>query len=274
VINVESADPFDAEDAAGLEIVADQLAAAVENARLYAAAQRAAALEERQRIARDLHDSVTQTLFSLTLIAESVGPAFRRDAAEGERRAARLLELSEVAFAEMRALLAELRPRETPRASARSAGSVRVAEEGLARALAWHVDGLRRDHPLLIIGFYAKRYGTPHPALPPAHEEALFRIAQEAVANVVRHANAGRLEVRLASDARGARMLVIDDGAGFEPRRRRRQPADGAGGGMGLGSMRERARALGGRVRVRSVPGHGTTVEVRLPRTSVVGGDA
>ena len=81
---------------------------------------------------------------------------------------------------------------------------------------------------------------------------------------MVRHANAGRLEVRLASDARGARMLVIDDGDGFEPRRRRRPRA--AGGGMGLGSMRERARALGGRVRVRSTPGHGTMVDVRLPR--------
>jgi signal transduction histidine kinase len=268
VLNVESAAPFDAEDAAGLEIVADQLAAAVENARLYAAAQRAAAIEERQRIARDLHDSVTQTLFSLRLIAESAGPAWRRDAAEGERRTARVLELSEVAFAEMRALLAELWPREPGgRPDGSRSAIARVAEDGLAQALAWHVDGVRRDHPRLVVGFDARRYGRRHPPLPLAHEEALFRIAQEAAANAVRHAGGTRLELRVASDARGARLEIVDDGVGFDARRGDgSRAARRADGGYGLTSMRERAQALGGHVRVSSAPGRGTVVRVRLPR--------
>ncbi|MEJ7810676.1 MAG: GAF domain-containing protein [Gemmatimonadaceae bacterium] len=110
VLNVESARPFTAADADGLRVVAGQLAVAIENARLYEAAQRAAVLEERQRLAHDLHDSVAQHLFSATLVAQAMGPAYARDPAEGERRATMLLGLTRTALTEMRALLAELRP--------------------------------------------------------------------------------------------------------------------------------------------------------------------
>jgi signal transduction histidine kinase len=152
------------------------------------------------------------------------------------------------------------------RAGASSAGgAARVAEHGLVRALAWHLDGVRRDHPRLVIGFDGRRYGVRHPPLPAAHEEALFRIVQEATANAVRHAGGGRLEVRLACDTRGARLEVVDDGVGFDPRHRP-DAARRAGGGFGLTSMRERARSLGGCVRVTSAPGCGTVVRVRLPR--------
>jgi signal transduction histidine kinase len=252
LVNVEGSGPFDDEDAATLTIVADQLAAAVENARLYEAAQRAAALEERQRIARDLHDSVTQTLFSLTLIAESLESAWRRDAAEGARRCGRLLELSGSALAEMRALLVELRPE--VRVSDPLGGGepplARVAREGLAAALAHHLAELRRDRPALETSLDTARYGARRAPAPV--EEALFRIAQEATANVVKHASAERLTVRLGRSRRGVRLTVTDDGAGFTPGDVRR--------GFGLLSMRERAERLGGRVRVQRARGGGTVV--------------
>src|SRR6185436_6624398 len=110
VLDVAGTSPFGDDDVTGLVIMADQLAVALENAALYERAQTVGVLEERQRLARDLHDSVTQLVFSLTLIAQSVGAAYRRDPVEAERRIARVVELSQQSLAEMRALLAELRP--------------------------------------------------------------------------------------------------------------------------------------------------------------------
>jgi len=111
VVNVERDEPFCDEDAAIVGIIADQLAVAIDNARLYASAQQVAVLEERQRLARELHDAVTQHLSSLTLIAQTLGPAYGRGHEEGESRARRVVELTQVALDEMRVLLAELRPR-------------------------------------------------------------------------------------------------------------------------------------------------------------------
>jgi two-component system, NarL family, sensor kinase len=103
VLDVAGTSPFSAHDVAGLLIMADQLAVALENAALYERAQTVGVLEERQRLARDLHDSVTQLVFSITLIAQSVSTAYRRDPAEGERCLARIVELSQQSLAEMRA---------------------------------------------------------------------------------------------------------------------------------------------------------------------------
>ena len=246
VLDVAGTSPFSDDDVTGLVIMADQLAVALENAALYERAQTVGVLEERQRLARDLHDSVTQLVFSLTLIAQSVSAAYRRDPAEGERRLARIVELSQQSLAEMRALLAELRP----------AGPV---PSGLVPALQNHFErvGPREN---LAIELDAAAY-APHGR---DYEEALYRIVQEALNNVVKHARAGRVKVRLAQADGQVRLVIVDDGEGFDPVAAGR-PARQAGGGLGLVGMRERVDRLGGSLVIDSAPGHGTTVAVSLP---------
>src|SRR6185369_9993903 len=194
VLDVAGTAPFGDDDVTGLVIMADQLAVALENATLYERAQTAGVLEERQRLARDLHDSVTQLVFSLTLIAQSVGAAYRRDPVEGERRIARVVELSQQSLAEMRALLAELRP----------AGPV---PNGLVPALQKHFERVQSREKLDIefdSGSYAAHARD--------YEEALYRIVQEALNNVIKHARANRVTVRLAQPDGQVRLTIADDG--------------------------------------------------------------
>src|SRR5919202_4480038 len=266
VLNVESGNPFDEEDAAILQIVADQLAVAIENARLYSTAHQAAVLEERHRLARELHDSVTQHLFSLTLVAQSVSSVYRRDPAEGDRRITRLLELSQAALREMRALLAELRPAEPLRVTVQRRASELGVEAGLAQlrrlgleaALRSHVDDVARD------GLWVELRCDGYQPQPAPHEEALFRITQEALNNVVKHARAKRVRVHLTTDEAGTRVTINDDGVGFDGDNLR--PASKrTSGGFGLWTMRERAEAIGGTVEVHSAPGRGTVVQVSVP---------
>jgi signal transduction histidine kinase len=262
VLNVESGDPFDDEDAASLSIIADQLAVAIENARLFSDAQRFAALEERQRLARDLHDSVTQQIFSMHMIAQSLPGAWSRDRAEAERRTERLVDLARTALGEMRALLAELRPGEqavTP--GTVPSGIARLHRHGLPAALAAHVEDLARDE--IAIDMDAREY-SPQPS---RCEETLYRIAQEALNNIVKHAHAHRVEIRLRADGPGARLTIHDDGIGIAISGGASAPnARGAetSGGMGLAMMRERAESVGGSVRVRRAT-VGTVVDAVIP---------
>lgn len=224
---------------------------------LYERGQQIAILEERQRLARDLHDSVTQTLFSAALIAQSAAPAWRRDPEEGERRTERLVALTQSALAEMRALLDELRPATGEETMAAPAPSLLVLRQrGLVAALEAHA--AERASEGIAVALDTGRY---HPPLPPAHEEALFRIFQEALNNILKHATAQNVQVCLSRQKRGAtRLRIVDDGCGFVS-----LPARRHNGGLGLHTMRERAEALGGTLRIRSAPGRGTTVEVVLP---------
>jgi len=250
------------------QATAAQLATAIDsrsqNLLLHERGQQLAVLEERHRLARELHDSVTQLLFSMTLIAQSIGPAWRRDSEEGERRILRLLELSQSALAEMRALLAELRPPESPSASGETlAGGIPlVRQHGLAEALRRHTSDLAQDG--LRISLDTRGYAPQ----PPEQEEALFRIAQEALNNVVKHARAQRVTLRLRATPQTLRLTVQDDGIGFAARTpgQAATTSDPRHGGLGMTSMRERAEARGGALRVNSVPGRGTTVEARIPR--------
>jgi signal transduction histidine kinase len=264
VVNVERDEPFCDEDAAIVEIIADQLAVAIENARLYASAQQVAVLEERQRLARELHDAVTQHLSSITLIAQTLGPAYARSAEEGEGRARRVIELSQVALDEMRVLLAELRPRhprtaehaaEAPAGTARS----RLRHHGLAEALTLlahevSCDGLPVDAD---VSTYRPR--------PLGQEEALYRIAQEGLSNVVKHAHATRAQLRLASDGWNTFLVITDDGRGFTTTVEETGEHAIQMGGLGLLTMRERATAIGGTIRIESATGAGTTIEVVVP---------
>jgi signal transduction histidine kinase len=264
VLNVESHESFAPEDTASLQIVADHLAVAIRNARLFQSAQALAALEERQRLARDLHDSVAQILFSVTLLAQSLGAAWRRDPQEGEREVQRLLDLTRTALAEMRALLAELRPAEPVPELAHAESTLsslsRIRREGLAQSLRAHLAeavpaGTRWE-------LRAVRY-RPQPL---EIEEVLYRIAAEAVHNAVKHARAARLDLSLSVLAGRARLRVRDDGRGFDPQQAaRRRHGDLRGGGLGLLSMRERAESIGGRLRLTTRAARGTTIDVVLP---------
>ena len=269
VLNVESSQPFTEEDAAGLRVVAAQLAVAIENARLFDAAQHAAVLDERHRLARELHDAVAQQLFSASLVAQAVGPAYARDPDEGDRRAAMLVTLTRTALAEMRALLAELRPLRPSRTDAAATSAreqislARVRRDGLVAALRAYAGSPALAGLTIAVadGGYASQDA--------AREETLFRIAQEALHNVVKHARATRAEVCIETSAEGVRLTVHDDGVGFAP-------TDGTsfngaassseeGSGLGLRSMRERAAALGGTLRIARAPERGTFVEAAFP---------
>jgi signal transduction histidine kinase len=243
------------------QATAAQLATAIDSrlqqSVFYARGQQLAVLEERHRLARELHDSVTQLLFSMTLIAQSIGPAWRRDPTEGERRVSRLLELSQSALAEMRALLAELRPAGNGDEAA-TPSLARVQAQGLAAAIRKYAADIARDG--LQVDLVANAYTRQ--SLP--REEALYRIAQEALNNVVKHAGARRVEIELTADAQAVRLRVRDDGGGFTSA----TPAavdSMRPSGLGLRTMRERAEAVGGRVTVTAAPGRGTTVDVMIP---------
>ena len=258
VLNVETDEPLAESDAELLRLVADQMSVAIANARLHAVARELAASEERNRLARELHDSVTQLLFSMTLIAQSLGAAWRRDAAEGERRVERLLELSQTALAEMRSLLSELRLPGGAEAApvARAADAIR--RHGLVGALRRHARALTADG--LRVAFSARGYA----GVPSEQEYELFRIAQEALHNVAKHASAETVELSLSSGPHGTVLRVRDDGTGFDggvpdARSGRTWP------GLGLRSMRERAESLGAHFTVQSSPGGGTTIEVSVP---------
>jgi signal transduction histidine kinase len=221
---------------------ADHAAVAMHNALLYEQAQQAAALAERHRLARDLHDSVTQSLFSMSLLAQVLPALWESQPAEAARSLDELRRLSKEALAEMRALLFQLRP-------------VALEEEGLVGALRRHIESLqRRDGPLLSFVAMGSDERMPLPV-----EEALFRVANEAVGNALKHAHAKNIGVTLDICDGMATLKVHDDGRGFDQARHQAQP-----GHLGLPGMRERAAHVGAGLTIESAPGAGTTVTVRL----------
>ncbi|HEX8918849.1 MAG TPA: PAS domain S-box protein [Chloroflexota bacterium] len=246
-LSIDESSFYTAEQARLALALASQAAVAMENAKLYKQAQEAAVLEERARLARELHDSVTQALFSMTMHAEAAKVLLERDEhAEGTHPTARALrnlhqlsELSEGALAEMRALIFELRP-----------GALQ--EEGLAAALRKHAAALSAREGLPIdVQAPETRVG-----LESSTEEHLYRFAQEALHNVIKHAGASSAVVRLEAQTDGRIVLEIeDDGIGFEPAR---VPA----GHLGLRMMTDRAAQIEGTLTIQSAPGIGTVVRV------------
>jgi signal transduction histidine kinase len=216
---------------------ADQAALAIENARLYERAQQVATVEERQRLARELHDAVTQTLFSASLIAEVLPRLWERNQEQGRQRLEELRQLTRGALAEMRTLLLELRP-----------ATLVDAELGdLLRQLAESITGRARVPVTLKVEGKC--------ALPPEVKVAVYRIAQEALNNVAKHSGASHATVSLHGEPQSVKLRISDDGRGFDPSY---VPPDH----LGLGIMRERAEAVGATLRIESQPGQGTQVEV------------
>ena len=250
------------------QVTAAQLATAIDTRQqqllLVQSGQEMAVLHERQRLARELHDSVTQMVFSITLVAQSLAPAWARDPAEGEKRVERLLELSQGALAEMRTLLFELRSTELPplptETGVRLPGIARLRRDGLVRALDKHIGLLVHNAPP--IELEADNY-RPHSM---EYEVTLFRIAQEALNNVVKYAQAAEVKIRLYEEADSVCLSVIDDGVGFDVTQVQHGRSGSKKGGFGLHTMQERAQAHNGHVTIRSEFGQGTAVTVCLPQ--------
>jgi signal transduction histidine kinase len=234
--------PLSESEQSTLAGIGRQIAVAMANARLLEEAQRAAAIEERQRLARELHDSVTQSLYSLTLLAE----AARRLAAEGDPERlsdtlGRLGATSQQALKEMRLLVYELRPLE-------------LETEGLVGALRRRLDAVERR-----AGIRARLEVSGDMNLPGRTEVELFRIAQEVLNNTLKHAEAQQVTVKLQREARAVTLEIVDDGRGFDLEK------IAGRGGLGLASIRERAARLGAALTIASTPDGGTRVWVKVP---------
>jgi signal transduction histidine kinase len=240
----EGADEFSAEDQEVIELLAAHAAIAMTNARLYERSRELSILDERNRLALELHDVLSQKLFALALAADSAETLLDVDRGEARAQLTRLRELTHEALEELRYLILELRPPELER-------------DGLAITLRKHVEVLRRVQggaPELELELEGE------PPREPDRDRELLRIAQEALHNAIRHAGATHVVLRLATDGGRLVLEIRDDGNGFDPEaavlRARR---------LGLSSMEQRARRLSGRLEITSAPGTGTIVRVEAP---------
>ena len=243
VLDVQSdrLNDFDDTDLAVIQALANQAAIAIENARLYDQAQQLAVMEERARLARDLHDSVTQSIYSLTLLAEAGQRMIAQENLPQIREnQIRIDDIAQQTLQEIRLLVYELRPAE-------------LKELGLAGAIERRLEVVEQR-----AGIEARLLADDSLTLPQGLEEALYRIAQEALNNALKHARASTVELAVRVVAGSVTLEVTDDGQGFDPQ------AISDRGGLGLVSMRERAERIGGRLAVRSAPGEGTTVLVEV----------
>jgi signal transduction histidine kinase len=218
-----------------LGAVADQAGTAISNSRLASRSSELAATEERQRLARELHDAVNQTLWTAALTAESVLDDVDEDSTL-HHRVYRLRQLTRGALAEMRALLLELRPGE-------------LTEIGLDELIEQLLTALECRRTLDVdVELDAVQ-------LEPASHLTFYRIAQEGIGNVAQHAEASSLSVRLTKGP-PAELCITDDGGGFDP-------ADVAAGHLGLTIMRERAESIGAHFSMESQPGSGAILRLR-----------
>jgi signal transduction histidine kinase len=204
-------------------------------------AEEAAAAQERARLARDLHDAATQTVFSMNLTAEAARIALDQDPGRVPGMLERLQALARDALAEMRALVDQLRPQS-------------IGDVGLVKTLQRHIAMReRRDGLKVTLSVEGAERGDP------VLMEVLFKSAREALSNVLKHAGVSAAGIMLRFDEQTATLRVSDAGRGFDPDAERRPE------GFGLMSLSERVASLHGSAEVRSAPGKGTEVEVRLP---------
>jgi len=291
---------FSADDERLARVLAAHAAIALENARLFEQGRELTLVQERQRMARELHDAVAQSLFSLRLTAQAAATLVRRDpdraAAEMETVAA----LAADAADQLRQIVAELRPRELSRAGLVETLRSRVAlldrvhaarvtfdgsafEAGTVDTLAHHDTDVSTPTHRGTVSTRAHTGMASTPAhqgtvdtpahqgtvsthadqtlrLPASVEEAILRVAEEALHNALRHAEAGNVSVTLSATPEAVTLRVSDDGGGFDV-----TGAAGAGNRLGLASMRERSRAVRGSLTIDSRPGRGATVTLTVP---------
>jgi signal transduction histidine kinase len=245
---------FTKDDEELLGILAGHAAIALRHARLYERERELAITRERNRLARELHDAVAQKLFALRLTAQAASDVLDADPARARAELDQVATLAKEAAEELRSVVVELRPAE-------------LEEDGLAVTLRKHVEVLDRVNQTAG-GPRVTFEGADVRALSPAAEEVLLRVAQEALHNALRHADATKISVRLhehcpagTKPCGGALLEVADDGVGFDPAAVRR-----AGRSLGLVSMRDRAKSVRGRLDVTSAPGAGTTIRLEVDR--------
>lgn len=243
----DTARNFPEEEIVTATSLADQAALAIENARLHSRAEQVAVLEERERLARELHDSVTQSLYSLMLFSEA-GQRLMRvgDTMRVQEYFTQLSDTAQQALKEMRLLLYELRP-------------AALEQEGLIGALKRRLDAVEKR-----AGVNATLVVKDSIVLPPLLEETLYRIAQEALNNSLKHASASEVEVRVVREETHLLLQIEDNGVGFDPVRASES------GGMGLENMHERVRKIGGQLHIDSAPDAGTTIAVRIEKTEIL----
>ncbi|GAB6988386.1 sensor histidine kinase [Paenibacillus pini] len=204
-------------------------------------AAESAVLEERRRMARDLHDTVSQQLFAIHMSASSLPKVLEKNADQGRIVLEQLITMSQMAQKQMRALIAQLRP-------------VELEDKSLEEALeVWFPDYCRQN------GLKGMKEVELQGEMSEAIEHQLFLIIQEAVANIVKHASARLVSMSLREEAKQVVLSISDDGQGFDivPHKQ---------GSYGLSTMRERAEKLGGQVEVLSKQGSGTTIRVHIPK--------
>lgn len=222
---------------------ASQAAIAIENARLYKQAQSLAALEERQKLARELHDSVSQALYGIALGARTATTILdRHPEGNGDLNGPidYILSLAEAGLAEMRALIFELRPE-----------SIEI--EGLVAALEKQAASVQARHEIEVLPSFCRE-----PDVAVEIKETLYRISQEALQNIIKHARASRVEMRLLVNNGWIVLEIEDNGVGFDPGR-------SFPGHLGLLSMDERAKKISGRLEISSSPGNGTLLTATIP---------
>jgi signal transduction histidine kinase len=238
----EGAARFDDDDRQLIELLAAHAAIAITNARLYERSRELSILSERNRLALELHDVVSQKLFSLNLAAEAAATLLDREPEKARPQLDRVRDLAREALAELRSLILGLRPAD-------------LGRDGLEGALRQEALMLERIHGIEVrldsSGFDGSGDG--------GRDAEILRIAEEALHNAVRHAAAGSVTVRLRGDGGVLCVEVADDGIGFDP-----SDPELRSRHLGLTSMEERARELGGRLRLDSRPGAGTVVTLEV----------
>ncbi len=214
-------------------------------------AEQAAMLEERNRLARELHDSVTQLMYSINLFAKAGKDAYRlKNPAQGEKFLTRLEDTARQALKELRLLLFELRPPE-------------LEQAGLVGALQLRLDAVEGR-----AGVKTQLLVHAEAELPQTYEEALYAIAQEALNNALKHANAASVTIQLQTSPAQIKLVITDDGVGFDPQTTPHR------GGMGLTTMHERAISLRGALHVHAVPNQGTSIQLTIPAPVAITEDA
>jgi signal transduction histidine kinase len=235
----EGGSQFSESDQELIELLAAHAAIAITNARLHEQSRELSILSERNRLALELHDVVSQKLFSLVFTAEAAQTLLERDVEAARDQVAKLREIAREALDELRSLIFELRPPDLER-------------DGLAGAVRKHVEVLRRLGPADIT---LELDAEPEPDS--MRDREVLRIVQEALQNALRHSRAEHVMVRMSSENGHLLLEVSDDGIGFDP-----DAAELRSKHLGLTSMEERARLLGGRLAIRSAHGTGTTVRL------------